>query len=168
MSTHAPESLVLVETKDSGAPGQKWRRAAVALISCAVVAAAALFVAAPAQSSVAFAVRESALTGSGSVVYGQVLDRRGVPVAHAKVRMVRWVDGERHVVRRARTTTDGLFRFTFPHPKRDLYNVRVVEQRNHHTYVGWHGIHIRPGRAYDVSARLARHQGFFFLPVSTY
>lgn len=144
------------------------RTAFVSLTSLSVLLLGALFVALPAQTSVSFAVSDHAIQGKGSVIYGKMVDRRGDPAVGVRIAVVRWVKGDRRVLRVRETTSDGLFRVQFRNPARDRYRVRVLTRQGGDTYVGVRVIEMRPGTAYDVSAELRRFGSLVFFPISSY
>lgn len=147
---------------------QPMRNAFVGLTSLAVLLLGALFIALPAQTSVSFAVSERALAGDASVIYGEVVDRRGEPAAGVRVKVVRFVEGERRVLRVTETKTSGLFRFEFSDPAADRYRLRVINRQDGDRYVGRRVVTMRPGTAFEISAELRRSGSMVFFPISTY
>lgn len=151
--------------------GSRLRNAGVALTSALVMSVLAVFAVAPAQAAMAAEVRKSKTftKGETELVYGEVLDKKGRPVAKARVVLYHFVEGRLVVDRIVFTDAKGLYREKVDLTEGRRYSVQITATVND-KFVKSRVIKfkVEDGQSIEVSGKLVSRGVFTFVPIVTY
>jgi len=140
-----------------------------------VVAAIALMAISPTRAVFAASAlgSETGVPGHG-VVYGKVVKSNGARVGNVQVNIFHKIRVKKHeVLKRAyRTYTNakGIYRIAFKEAKTGTWWVQFVMRLSKDKVLksNFVGLHIKPGRAYKVSAKLLKSEVFAIFPIGSY